>query len=155
MAESLYSPMESRGMWKSDLARREVKSIWKGQIKLECHCHSHRDEIDLFCLNICHFCGCGSFNIYTAKIAQLKCLMTAFFQQRALYICSEWYRGAAAFEAETFFKMLNYCPSFPRFQEFCLSHFGTRKVLRLEVTVWGRKVVGFQEQKQMLGKCKA
>lgn len=43
---SLHSPTESRAAWKSDLARREVKSIWKGQIKPECHCHS-RKEIKL------------------------------------------------------------------------------------------------------------
>lgn len=30
-------------MWKRDLARREMKSIWKGQIKLGGHCHSHTE----------------------------------------------------------------------------------------------------------------
>lgn len=75
---------EKQGYVKSDLARREVKSVWKGQIKQECHCHSLTEMKLTFFFNICHLCGCDSFNVYTAKIAQLKCLMTAFFQQRAL-----------------------------------------------------------------------
>lgn len=85
--------------------------------------------------NICHLCGCGSFNIYIAKIAQwLKCLMTVFLQQRALLIHSQWCHGTAAFQAEAFFKLKNVdlLSCFPSFQEHCLNHFGTSKVLNLE-----------------------
>lgn len=53
--------------------------------------------------------------------------MTVFLQQRALYIRSQWCHGATAFQAEAFFKLKNVdlLSCFPRFQERCLSHFGT------------------------------
>lgn len=62
-----------------------MKSIWKGQIKLGGHCHSHTEiKLPIYFFFYCHLCGCGSFGIYIAKIAlRLKCLMAVFLQQRA------------------------------------------------------------------------
>jgi len=78
--------VESRAAWKSDLARREVKSIWKGQKAGMLLSQPQRDKTaHLFFFNIYHLNGCGGFDIYIAKIAQwLKCLMTVFMQQGAL-----------------------------------------------------------------------
>lgn len=70
-----------QGCVESDLARREVKSIWKGQIKLECHCHSHKEmklPIYFFFVSV----------IYVVVVASTFTLLKLLSSQSALWLLS-------------------------------------------------------------------